>query len=530
MNTRPLDMKQLFTSILIICFFTFNISAQKSHPFDFNRLSSFEKSKYIKAYNAQKRTLNIQQVLDSNFTVSVETPVTYTQKGNYYYDLFGRDTLDIYYVKQQQQLLWYKSGKHNNTFNTKDQLTKQLFSTFNSTKGIWQLMYKSDYTYNSVGSLTNTQGSIWDTISNVWIVTQSSLYTYNGNGKVTEIRDSAWITTLNSFSLYRTEVYSYNLNGNIISITTSEFDNSTANFRLQIKDEYQYDTQNREVKFSSYRWSINTSTWKKHSKIEHTYYANSKHKQLTNFIGLNNNWDTTFYINYNYNIDGEIAIRKVTQVYGYTVPLLIKTHLAYDSNHNLISETQMNFNYNTQQYDSAFVTNYTIDNYNNTTEMMLYEYISNNNTWVDARHYSFTFNTNYLNNDAIYPYGFDINLENKYIPLSELRTFYDTTLSNWHIIDSVNYYFSTKYIDFIPMKSNNRISIYPNPAKDIVYFQLPTDIDNAQIKVYDITGKLILNQPLNNDKSLSVESFARGIYIIYISNKKMKYHTKIVLH
>ncbi|MEI6124425.1 MAG: Omp28-related outer membrane protein [Bacteroidota bacterium] len=74
---------------------------------------------------------------------------------------------------------------------------------------------------------------------------------------------------------------------------------------------------------------------------------------------------------------------------------------------------------------------------------------------------------------------------------------------------------------------NNQISVFPNPATDIVNI---VNAENSTVMLYDIFGKLIsTNQVLNNNYSLNVAEYAKGTYILKITNDKGTISKKITI-
>jgi hypothetical protein len=70
--------------------------------------------------------------------------------------------------------------------------------------------------------------------------------------------------------------------------------------------------------------------------------------------------------------------------------------------------------------------------------------------------------------------------------------------------------------------SQNNLEVYPNPTKDVVYFNKMVE----QASVYDLSGKVVLNQV--NSESINLETLAEGIYIIKISDDSNVEHIKIL--
>jgi len=83
------------------------------------------------------------------------------------------------------------------------------------------------------------------------------------------------------------------------------------------------------------------------------------------------------------------------------------------------------------------------------------------------------------------------------------------------------------------IKSN--INIYPNPANNQVHVTIDdNDVlsKNYDLKLYDVTGKLIINQVLNTKESIiNLNQIENGIYIIQISTKdNLHFNSKLVVN
>ncbi len=65
------------------------------------------------------------------------------------------------------------------------------------------------------------------------------------------------------------------------------------------------------------------------------------------------------------------------------------------------------------------------------------------------------------------------------------------------------------------------ISLYPNPVKDILYITL-TENKETKVKLYEATGKLILEQSIYNSAHFDMGNFKTGVYIIEVGNKAYK--------
>jgi hypothetical protein len=78
--------------------------------------------------------------------------------------------------------------------------------------------------------------------------------------------------------------------------------------------------------------------------------------------------------------------------------------------------------------------------------------------------------------------------------------------------------------------TNLEVSIYPNPAKDLIYVTLPVgDYNKTTIELYDATGKLILTENMvSKTTSVSLNNLSIGIYTIRVISNKVYTVTRII--
>ena len=67
--------------------------------------------------------------------------------------------------------------------------------------------------------------------------------------------------------------------------------------------------------------------------------------------------------------------------------------------------------------------------------------------------------------------------------------------------------------------SNNEIKLYPNPNDGQFYLEIPEQLTNQQIEIFDLNGRLVFKQELNATLNLiQTEKLARGSYYLKINN------------
>ncbi|CAN1544865.1 Secretion system C-terminal sorting domain [Flavobacteriaceae bacterium] len=62
---------------------------------------------------------------------------------------------------------------------------------------------------------------------------------------------------------------------------------------------------------------------------------------------------------------------------------------------------------------------------------------------------------------------------------------------------------------------NNSLVLYPNPVSDILHIH-HNELSTFEVKVLDITGKILDNSQFTNDKGIDVSSYPQGIYFVEV--------------
>src|SRR5690554_311376 len=109
----------------------------------------------------------------------------------------------------------------------------------------------------------------------------------------------------------------------------------------------------------------------------------------------------------------------------------------------------------------------------------------------------------------------------------------ESPYSTWDVLHGiyVEYFFVDNPIDCsasAQVFDESSINIYPNPANDIVYFDLPETIQINKAQIIDYTGKVVQTEE-NITQNISVKSLATGTYILRLSTNKGIHQHKIII-
>ncbi len=106
-----------------------------------------------------------------------------------------------------------------------------------------------------------------------------------------------------------------------------------------------------------------------------------------------------------------------------------------------------------------------------------------------------------------------------------------TVVSPWVAVGTLGC--STNVYNYLNTLSNdsfinndaNKLTLFPNPSKNIIQLKSNSKID--KISVYDSLGKVILIQPQNNNE-INVENISKGVYLIEVFTENKKYYRKFI--
>ena len=100
---------------------------------------------------------------------------------------------------------------------------------------------------------------------------------------------------------------------------------------------------------------------------------------------------------------------------------------------------------------------------------------------------------------------------------------------NYYRLEQVDFNGGLHYSNFIEIfvqPTISSLSVYPNPAKDFIQFVLPNT--TAQLKIHDVTGKLIYETNFENQVQVNLKDIPTGYYLYQIENDNLRLVGKFV--
>lgn len=81
------------------------------------------------------------------------------------------------------------------------------------------------------------------------------------------------------------------------------------------------------------------------------------------------------------------------------------------------------------------------------------------------------------------------------------------------------------------LTGNNTVSVYPNPAQNFVNVRVLVRTENTRAQLYDVNGRVVLEQTLNNDVNrLNTDNLSSGFYILrVVDGREVLANEKVII-
>ena len=81
-------------------------------------------------------------------------------------------------------------------------------------------------------------------------------------------------------------------------------------------------------------------------------------------------------------------------------------------------------------------------------------------------------------------------------------------------------------------QNSDLLKIYPNPSNGLIHINIANYIGDLQIKVYDINGRQVFNENVNdfnNSNEINLGKLSKGIYILKLQGENLNHSEKIII-
>ena len=365
-----------------------------------------------------------------------------------------------------------------------------------------------------------------DINTNEWLNSSKEEYAYNDRGNLILEAYYHWNSETEQWEGDDKYEYTYDENGNLILETDYEWNSDTVQWKVSDKYEYTYDERDNRILKAAYQWNSETEQWEGLFKYEYAYdekgnltleiyyYWNSGTEQ----------WERDYKYECAYGEWGNLILETYYQWNSETEQWegFNKYEYAYDERGNFILAASYYWNWETEQWEGYDKYEYAYDKNGNIVLRIEYNWNNINQQWQAKSKYVVAYDYNYSRENLLLPFG--ASIKNKLINVIIYESEDGIT---WEESGKEIYYYSDleSAVPHIPIGS---IKLYPNPVANDLNIDLSNDIQQAEFKLFDLQGRLLVTQNIGSDKKINLEKLAGGIYLYQITTEKGTYQGKLI--
>ena len=503
----------------------FQSGVEKFYKGDFTKTLSKQTDYFLKSTSIIKQTLD-SVVIDVYDAVSEKFMIYY--KEEFKYNSEGYLTSELYFNWNESTKKWIGDSKYEYTYNSNGNLTLEVEYSLDEKTSAWVEISKNESTYDSNGNCTLKIQSDWDQTSSKWIKANKREYGFDSNGNSILSIIYGWDETTIEWILDIKIENQYDSNGNL----AVHIDYNSTGDKVKRKEEYTYDPGGNLSSDITYVWDEISGIWVLGWQREYTHDANGN---LT--LEIDSRWDHTnlmwiesykdeFINDSNGNSTSDSSY--MWDELNSNWILIGRSESTYDTNGNPTSCISFSWDEATSLWTGNSKWEDGYDSNGNLIFASEFEWDETTSNWIGYYKDEYIYDITILANELILPgFYFDDEFINKVTDI--LYYSIDENSGQWYVDSRVKFFYSDNTNTGIEGNKQNGIKVYPNPAADILNFDITNSYGSATIEICNIQGKLLLQKEVSQNLQISVDHLPRGLYIYKINDSNAVKTGKIIL-
>ena len=359
-------------------------------------------------------------------------------------------------------------------------------SESNTGAGEWVYTFKGENTYDANDNTLSQAWFMWDLLLNAWAGTTQFVYTYNEDDNRTSYAFLFWNADSSRWENWQIDIYSYDDGGNHVKTVSSNWDFLNEIWVEMTMSDYTFNSNGNRTSTDTYKKDLMSDEWMLSYMEIRTY--NDKNS-LTSSIESAWNEDSAKLIVQN------------------------KRLVTYDANGSMTSDAYYGLDFLTNILIGWWRVDYTRDDDGNVLTFTDFLWMVALNDWVPDSRLEYTYDYDFTGFDILAPF-YMWAMITSYIEYE----YQDPVLKSseeWVRIDEFIYHYSDLEVGVsVDDLSGGELSIYPNPATEYIQVEGDLGAHATRILMYNVSGKIVMNQVLDNGGRIPVSHLSEGIYVI----------------
>ncbi len=388
---------------------------------------------------------------------------------------------------------YFYDAKHQNTtidFYLWEKLTKK-----------WMGFIHASFYYDTKGQIVETQSGDWNSQTNSFDVTSKVFNQYNAKGIL--VKDSTYVFDSGKWILDEKNEYTI-ANDKVAIAVQSDYD--SLGWVNYAKNEYKYDGFGNLIEDLDFEWDISTMSWQENQKTTIAYNSDNQSIEQTIF-----SWD--------FNTSSFINDKRLQTAYNGLGLKTSQLELDWDQQNSM----WLNVELFEVSYSPA----------KNPTKILIYSWSKPKSAWVNINLFLNTFDESVDASDLILPkldifyllFQFDAFANGR--PLTVAYYEQKKSTGEWGSRNRISFHYSQHQVTLLEEIKKNPLTIYPNPARDVLLCE--SDIVKGNFTITSTAGSYVKSGNYVKGEAIQISDLSCGIYILMLKDKQgQKYQTQFI--
>ena len=375
--------------------------------------------------------------------------------------------------------------------------------------------------------------SNWDQVMSSFTPNEKQILYYDGNSRSVYDITYYWKAATHEYIPDRKKEYGYNDANQVASVTYYNY--SVPIYEPRSQAEYYYNTNGTVNYILVFYWNSSFGFWQYAYKYSYEYDTNDNNTQIDvqKWDNMAHDWEYIEQATYEYDSNNN-NILELGQVFESGAwKNSYKINLSCNASNELIQRLYLensNFSFSPVWVPVSRI-DYTRDSYGNPIIAEHYHWDTISFSYQKKYKHNLSFNTSYPVSEIYTSPDLQHGLTYNYKTMITADDFmqYNAITATYDNQGRVTFHYSAHDITSIfENDAAAQVIVYPNPSSDQIQFGITDMNEVLQVQIYDMQGKLVLNQLINADEKISISDLQNGVYMCKISTNEKLMTSKLI--
>lgn len=393
---------------------------------------------------------------------------------------------------------------------------------------------------NESGNPTHTFTHLWDEESNSWINRYNTLISYHDAQNRQFYHRQSWSRVgqlWNDTSMF----LEYSNTGNLLLNKERIWNLTGSLLAYAYNTTFMYDENENYLGQLYQGINVGSGDTLNFHLIENEINENGKLTRSIRYSWFQDDWIFNRQELYTYDENGN-RVGQLTQNWDHAAAVwydFAKYIFTYDGTGNQLTEIRQNKNFETNEWFDWWRYDHTYDDANRRVESVYQKLNEDSGQLTNQWLYTYVFNES--GNLSLYlfqgwnlqtgmwdDFSRELSTYDEYNNRTQLLSQnWSNDQNAWYTTNQYDYFWSNYEITGINNFGQLNLTVFPNPAHDIIYISGIGSAD-VTVKLYSITGLLVKTETLRKGQGIDIKQLSGGTYILHIDAPNGTFYSRFL--